>query len=165
MENEGGPDQDRPKLSYEELEAELSKVRREAASKRVANKEKEAELEAFRAWKESQMTELERATKRAAELEAERDAARIEAARDVAKAKFGLDDEDLEFIHGKTREEILTAAEKYASRIGKREKEDSKEEPKPSGAANLFPGVRGNPVGSSRSDINEYLRAQLRGEA
>lgn len=149
QENEG----EKPQLSYEELQAELAKVRREAAGKRVKNNELESELEAFRKWKESQMTEVEKAQSRLAALESER----VADYREIAQTKFGLDAEDMEFIHGSTKEEILASAEKYSARVGKRDTQES------GGNPNLFPGTRGTPVGSRAADPNEHLRALLQG--
>lgn len=153
QENEGS---EKPQLSYEELQAELAKVRREAAGKRVKNNELETELDAFRKWKESQMTEVEKAQSRLSELEKER----TTDFREIAQTKFGLDDEDMEFIHGTTKAEILAAAEKYAARVGKKV---DKEEELSKGNPNLFPGTRGTPVGSRAADPNEHLRALLQG--
>ncbi len=148
---------EKPQLTYEELQAELGKVRREAAGKRVANKELESELDAFRKWKESQMTEVEKAQSRLAEIEAER----VSDWRDIAATKFGLDDEDMEFIHGSTKAEILASAEKYAKKAGKGKPEEGESTGR--GNPNLFPGTRGTPVGSRATDPNAALRAQLLG--
>lgn len=150
---------EKPQLSYEELQAELGKVRREAAGKRVANKELESELDAFRKWKESQMTEVEKAQSRLAEIEAER----VADWRDIAASKFGLDEEDMEFIHGSTKADILASAEKYAKKAGKGKSEEDSGAGR--GNPNLFPGTRGTPVGSRAADKNDLLRAQLQGLA
>lgn len=145
-------------LSYEELQAELTKVRREAAGKRVANKELEGELSDFRKWKESQMTELEKAQSRLKETEDSRKADW----NDIAQAKFGLEDDDMEFIHGTTKEEILASAKKYAERQG-RNAGDGEDERPVNRNPNLFPGTRGEPVGKNKSSANDILREQLLG--
>jgi hypothetical protein len=97
MVNEGAPDNEGPKLSYEELQAELSKTRREAAERRIKNRDAEKELDEYRKWKESQMSETQKAQARLAEIEAERIADYTE----IAQSKFGLEDDDLEFLKGK----------------------------------------------------------------
>lgn len=153
-----GQEQERPQLTYEELQAELAKTRREAAGKRVANKELESELDAFRKWKESQMTELEKAQSRLADVDKERFADYVE----IAQGKFGLEDEDLEFLKGTTKAEILASAEKLAQRLGRTQ---SEEDQTPRGNPNLFPGLRGKPVGSGANDPNARLRDQLLGRS
>lgn len=146
-------------LTYEEIAAELAKVRREAAGKRVANKELESELSDFRKWKESQMTELEKAQSKLTETEK----SRIEDWNDIAQAKFGLDDEDMEFIHGTTKEDILASAKKYAERQGRTADADGNEGAQLNRNPNLFPGTRGEPVGKNKSNANDILREQLLG--
>lgn len=106
--------------SVEELKAELKKVRREAASRRVANNQKEAELAEFRKWKDSQKTELQTAQERAAELEKlvsdyEKKDLQLAAAK---AAKLDLDLADR--IRGNTPEEMLEDAQKLAEKAGKR---------------------------------------------
>lgn len=106
--------------SVEELKAELKKVRREAASRRVANNQKEAELAEFRKWKESQKTELQKAQERAAELEKlvadyEKRDMQLAAAK---AAKLDLDLADR--IRGNTPEEMLEDAKRLAEKTGKR---------------------------------------------
>lgn len=152
---EGGSKQ----LTYEEIAAELTKVRREAAGKRVANKELEGELADFRKWKESQMTELEKAQSRLTETEQSRKADW----NDIAQAKFGLDDEDMEFIHGGTKEEILASAKKYSERQGRNADADGNEGAQTTRNPNLFPGTRGDSVGRNKSTANDILRDQLLG--
>jgi hypothetical protein len=158
MVNEGAPDNEGPKLSYEELQAELSKTRREAAERRIKNRDAEKELDEYRKWKESQMSETQKAQARLAEIEAERIADYTE----IAQSKFGLEDDDLEFLKGSTKAEILASAEKLASRLGRGKSTAETEEVKSN--PNLFPGTRGTPVGSGKSDYNDLLRRQLAGE-
>lgn len=154
--NEGQTGENK-QLTYEEMAAELAKVRREAAGKRVANKELESELEQFRKWKESQMTELEKAQARAADLEKERRQDLVE----LALAKHDLEDDDADLISGSTREEIFASARRISERLGKK---DDKQDPPPRNP-NLFPGTRGTPVGTgAKNDANDALRALLQGK-
>jgi acyl-CoA reductase-like NAD-dependent aldehyde dehydrogenase len=153
FENEGGA---QGKLTYEELAAELAKVRREAAAKRVTNKELDSKLKEYDDWKQSQMSELEKANARAKALEEERKADLIE----LAIAKHGLDEGDADLIAGNTKEEIFASAKRLSDRIGKKTTDEPKEEPP---NPNLFPGARGKPVGSGKTDYNEELRQALWG--
>lgn len=122
-------------LTAEQLRAELQKVRKEAASRRVLTREQEKQLAEFETWKKSQMTESER-------LKAERDEAvkKLQDAeteklqRKVARAaKLPVDLADR--IRGNTEEEMLEDAKAMAKRLG--------------GTANgMFAGQRGTPVGT-----------------
>src|SRR5690242_19228368 len=104
--------------TLEDLQKELAKVRREAAAHRVKAKENEQAKSELDKIRESQMTELEKANKRIADLEAVTKNTAKQAALEVAKAKYGFDDEDLEFVKGDTPEEIATSAEKLSKRLG-----------------------------------------------
>lgn len=133
-------------LTPEQLRAELAKVRKEAASRRVMTREQEKQLAEFETWKKSQMTESER-------LKAERDEAvkKLQDAeteklqRKVARAaKLPVDLADR--IRGNTEEEMLADAQAMAKRLG--------------GSANgMFAGQRGTPVGTgaARSE-DEWFR-------
>lgn len=133
-------------LTPEQLRAELAKVRKEAASRRVLTREQEKQLQEFEAWKKSQMTESER-------LKAERDeaVAKLQAAeterlqRKVARAaKLPVDLADR--IRGNTEEEMLEDAKAMAKRLG-------------ASANGMFAGQRGAPVGTgaARSE-DEWFR-------
>lgn len=139
---------DEEKLTPEQLRAELAKVRREAAAKRVSNKELDAKLKEYEEWKKSQMSEAER-------LKAERDelAAKVAATdkeklqRDVAReAKLSVKFADR--IRGNTREEMLEDAKALA-----------KDLPAAGGANALMAGNRGTAVGAgaARSE-DEWFR-------
>jgi hypothetical protein len=152
-------------LSLEDLQKELAKVRREAAGYRVKAKENEQAKSELDKIRESQMSDLEKAQARIKALEEENTKTSRQAALDVAKAKYGFDDDDLEFISGDTPEAIAAAAEKLAKRLGSKNEGESASGGNASGNPNLFPGVRGKPVGAGKDDMNELLRRQLRGEA
>lgn len=154
---------DESKWTLEDLQKELAKTRREAAGYRVKAKENETAKSELDKIKEAQMSELEKANKRIADLEALTKTSAKEAALEVAKAKYGFDADDLEFVKGDTPEEIAASAEKLAKRLGV--KEEGTTATTSSGSPNLFPGTRGKPVGKDKEDVNEYLRKQLRGEA
>jgi len=152
-------DEGTKELSVDDLKKELEKVRKEAASHRVKareNAEAKTELEKIR---QSQMSDLEKAQARVKELE-EKDSARaIDAAIEIAKAKYGFEEDDVEFLHGSNAEEIAASAEKLSKRLGK--KEDPNGQASAGQNPNLFPGTRGKPVGSTGPDHNAILRQQL----
>lgn len=123
-------------LTPEQLRAELAKVRREAASRRVLTKEQAAQLKELDDWKKSQMTEAER-------LKAERDDAvsKLKEAeteklqRKVARAAK-LPSHLADRIRGGTEEEMRVDAEALAASLPNA----------PSGG--LFGGQRGSAVGA-----------------
>src|SRR5882672_10939294 len=78
-------------LSVDELKAELAKVRKEAASRRVLTREQSEQLEEFKKLKEAQMSDLEKAQSRASELEKALNAATKESAQIKAAKAAGLD--------------------------------------------------------------------------
>jgi len=135
-------------LTPEQLRAELAKVRREAAAKRVSNKELDAKLREYEEWKRSQMTEAEK-------VKAERDelAAKVAATdkeklqREVAReAKLSVKFADR--IRGNTREEMLEDAKQMA-----------KDLPAAGGAGALMAGNRGSAVGSGAArDEDSWFR-------
>lgn len=152
-------DEGKTTLTYEELAAELAKTRKEAADRRVKNRDAEAKLVEYDAWKASQMTELEKAQAETKREKEERKADLVE----LALTKFGLDVDDAEYVSGETKEAILASAEKLAKRLGK-----TAEDGTPvvtTNSPNLFPGLRGKPVGSgSAADANTRLRNELWGQ-
>lgn len=102
----------------ETLKKMIKKLRGENAKSRTEKNSQKSELEEFRAWKESQMTELEKAQARIAELE-ERNSS---VAREAVLAKYGIDEDDdlAEFVTG-TREEMETKAAKLSERLRTKE--------------------------------------------
>lgn len=141
-------------MTLEEAMAEIANLRKENAAKRVRNRAAEAELAEFNKWKESQMSEAER-------LSAARDSALEELRAERVESacnKFNVPAERRQFVTGNTKEEIELAAKV----LGDGENSSQQEPPKPN--TNLFPGTRGNPVGSSGTGktFDDILRAKLR---
>lgn len=134
-----------------QLEAERTQLRRENAKHRVAKQQKEAELEEFRTWKESQKTELERAAERAAQAEKELKNLRAEKIqRDIAK-EVGLDPDLADRIRGESEEEMLEDAKLLAKKYGS----------KPS--VDVYAGRRGVPVGANaQQDPNQAFNTWVR---
>lgn len=153
-----GDDTTESNLTLEDALKELAKVRKEAASKRVQNRDLEEKARKFEEWEQSQMTELEKAQARIAELETGTKTQQKQAALEVAQAKYGFDDEDLEFLRGDTPEQIKESAAKLAKKL---KKDVGEEKPPGTPNPNLFPGTRGTPVGHGAVDHNAILRAQM----
>lgn len=126
-------------MSEAELRAELAKVRREAAAKRVENNALKATQAELQKYKDAEKTELERLTERATKAEEQANAlAREKAARAAAKAA-GLDPELAEFLKGSTVEELQASAEALAAKT------------KTNTAVDFVPGKRGGPVSAPES--------------
>lgn len=102
-------------LTAEQLRTELTKVRKEAAGRRVLTREQEAQLHEYETWKQSQLTELEKlqkerddAVKSATELKRER-------SREKAAREAGLDLKFADRLRGRTDEELLADAKELAA--------------------------------------------------
>lgn len=131
-------DTDLSKLSKEELAKIARKLRRENAKRRVTTNQTTKEIEEFRKWKESQLTEKERLTARIKELEQEKASAdHDKLVRRVAK-KAGLSLEVADRLRGETEEELLEDAISLAKLVGKRS----------ASTAAQHAGNRGTPVGA-----------------
>lgn len=82
-------------------------------------KERLAELEkAQQEAENAKLSDQQRIEKERDEAKSASEKATLEAARLRALVKFGLSEEDLEFIHGGTEEEVLASAERYSERHG-----------------------------------------------
>lgn len=135
------------------LKQMVKKLRGENAKARTKNKDEAAQLAEFQTWKESQMSELEKAQNRAETSEK-----RIqELARKLIFTEFGLEQDDdvaVEYVTG-TEEEMRAKAERYSARVGG----------KPSGGAptndglvpELFKVPGGKPVTAKKDDGGEFL--------
>lgn len=100
---------------------ELSKTRREAAKYRVRAKDKDAELEEFRAWKDSQKSELERAHE--AKTASDRTMKELERENNQIKAALKADlDVDLAGrIQGDSLDEMIEDAKSLAEKFGSKD--------------------------------------------
>jgi hypothetical protein len=153
-------------LSAEDLATIIRDLRKENAAKRVKDKDLSAQIKEYEEWKESQLTELEKARQ-------ERDSAIAEsrtALIDLYADKHNVPEERRKFLSGATREEIEEAAMVLGtpkSDSGEEDEKNSKENPPPPSGPNLFPGAsnRGTAVASSGSggtDFDSVLREALR---
>lgn len=131
-------------MSEAELRAELARVRREAAAKRVENNQLKAAQAELQKYKDAEKTELERLTERATKAE-ERAAslAREKVARAAAKAA-GLDPDLADFLKGSTEEELQASAEALAAKT----KRDS--------GVDFIPGQRGGAVKAQPSASEQF---------
>lgn len=149
-------------LTPEQLRAELTKVRKENAEKRIRNRELEEKAKKWEDYELSQKTELE---KLQAEL-ADREKKLVETAREktinALARKYKLEDDDLEFLTGSDEAALETQAEKLAKKLGRgQEKEEPKRRP-----ADLLAGNRGTAVGSANNgntfSMDEFIRGSAR---
>lgn len=103
-------------MSEADLRAELTRVRREAAAKRVENNQLKAAQAELQKYKDAEKTELERLAERAQKAEEQASAlVREKTARAAAKAA-GLDPDLAEFLKGSTPEELKASAEALAAK-------------------------------------------------
>lgn len=140
-------------LSPEELRAELTRVRREAAGRRVANRELEEKAKKFDEIQREQMSEVERLRADLADAQkSAADASRERLARKVAKAA-GLDADDADLITGASEDEMRASAERLAARFAERSSTSNL----PNNG--LFGGSHGKPVAAHRaSDAGDAFR-------
>jgi hypothetical protein len=133
----------------------IRKLRDENAKRRIEGNESKAELDEFRKWKDSQLSELERAQKAVTEARSEA----IESWRHLAAKEYGVPENLVSRIQGDSRESIFADAKTLAPPTG----EKSAAQPQPMGL-NLFGGIHGSPVASkSDGSADEALRRALRG--
>jgi hypothetical protein len=146
------------KLSYEEMEAELRKVRQEAASRRITNRELEDQAKKWQEYEESQKTELQKLQEALAERDKKLSAYQLERVKvDVVK-EYGLDIEDAELLTGSDEATIRKQAEKLKTRLGSRQTENNR-------PVDLLAGNRGTPIGSNGSgNFDDFIRKLARGQ-
>ena len=152
-EDEGAELDASPELSAEDLLKEVAKLRKEAASRRVKNKDLDAKLSEYEEWKKSQMTEVERAKAEKAELEETVRSLQQENWRRDAAAKADLDPTWADRVQGETKEEMVADAKRLAEALSGQSK---------SPGVGSLAGKRGRGVGTApvMSD-DDWLRAEL----
>jgi hypothetical protein len=139
-------------LSVEDLKAELAKVRKEAASRRVLTREQAEQLEEYKKLKEAQMSDLEKAQAKAVELQSALSAATQERAQIKAAKAAGLDLDWADRVKGESDEEMLEDAMKLAEMAGNKA---------PAGGSETFAGRRGGPVGVSANPNDDFRKWML----
>lgn len=147
-------------LSPEELKAELKRVRQEAASRRIANRELEEQAKKWREYEESQKTELQKLQEALAERDQKLTSYELKEKKLGLIEEFGLEKDDLDLLTGSDEASNRKIAETLKARYEKLggKKEDTTERRSP---ADLLAGSRGNPVGSTSNDFNQTLGALL----
>lgn len=140
------------KLSYEQMEAELKKVRQEAASRRVALREQEEAAKKWAEYEESQKTELQKLQDSVAERDKRLADKELEVTRAKIAKQFNVDDEDLDLLVGD--EESM---KRLASKLGKGEGKSN------NSPLDLLAGNRGKPLGSRAPEGNSFMDALIRG--
>lgn len=156
--NQEGSENGTQELSPEELKAELKRVRQEAASRRIANKELENQARLWVEHQESQKTELQKLQDQLAERDRKLSAYEFDQKRLAVLKEFKLEDDDLDLLTGSDEETIRKQAEKLKAkndRLGVNNNDSSRR------PADLLAGNRGAPVGSTNNDFNETLRGLL----
>lgn len=138
-------------LTPEQLRAELTKVRKEAAARRVSERELKAQADKWKAYEESQKTELQKLQ----DAVAERDRKLAEAQTETLRAKIAREnnvaDEDLDLLVGDEENMV-----RLAKRLGK--SDQGSQNP-----ADLLAGNRGTPVGSKGTtfSMDEFIRGSV----
>jgi hypothetical protein len=141
-------------LEPDDLKKEIKKLRRENAKHRTAKQSKDAELEEFRAWKDSQLTVLERAQKRASELEAQLSTHQREKQQRDAAKKADLDPDLADRVRGDTFDEMVEDAKRLREKF-----------PKSAVVRDAVVGSTGKkPVGSKAEDSNSWFADLLKGK-
>lgn len=141
-------------LTPDELKAELKRVRAEAASRRIANRELEEKAKKWEEYQESQKTELEKLQGQLAERDQKLTAYELKEAKLGLIDEFKLEKDDLDLLTGSDEASNRKIAETLKARYDKLagNKNDERRNP-----ADLLAGSRGNPVGSTGNDFNDTL--------
>lgn len=142
------------KMSYDDLMTELSRVRNEAASRRIENRELKEQADKWKQYEDSQKTELQRLQEALAERDKKLSSYELERTRISVAKELGLDVDDADLLTGSDEATIRKQAERLKERIGKVEEKNS------SRPADLLAGNRGTPVGTSAhtSNVDDLIR-------
>lgn len=146
--------QENTKLSYEQLEAEIKKVRQEAAQRRITNRDLEEKAKKWSEYEESQKTELQKLQDQLAERDKIAAEAKLEAAKIRIAKKHNVPDDDIDLLVGDE-----DSMERLAARLGKKEDAGSSSAP-----SDLLAGNRGKPVGSNGGNfsMDDWIRGNYK---
>lgn len=100
-------------LSEQDKDAIIEKLRKENANWRTRLRDADPIIKAHEAAEEAAKTEVQRATERAAAVEK----ANSELVREVVATKYGVPEEDLDFLGSGTREEMEAKGARYQARF------------------------------------------------
>jgi len=149
-ESNGDEALDETTLTVDDYKKIVSKLRKEAGSRRLANKDLDAKLEEYEKWKLSQMSEVDRVKSEKEAVERELAGYRREKLQTVVAAKVGLDEEYADLIVGDSEDEMITHAKSLKARL------------KPSANQSVMrPGARGKPVGGESYESKDAWFADL----
>lgn len=139
-------------LTHEQALAELSKVRKEAADRRIKLREAEEKAKKWEDFEESQKTELQKLQDSVAERDRKLAEKELEITRSRIAREFSVADEDLDLLVGD--EDNM---KRLAQRLGKPEGTP----PKP---ADLLAGNRGTPLGGSSNtfSMDDFIRGSVK---
>ena len=136
--------------NLEDALKELDKVRREAAGRRVKNKEAEEKAKLWEEHVQAQKTDLEKLTENVSALQSENARLKHEQLREKVARDSKLDPEDFEFLIGDTEDELKAKAEKLNSRRGKQ-------------TADFYAGQRGTRVDATKEETaDEWFMKEWR---
>ncbi|OKI54512.1 hypothetical protein [Micromonospora sp. CB01531] len=138
-------------LTPEELIDYVKTLRKENASHRTAKQLKDKELEEFRAWKDSQKTELERAQEENATLKQDN----LSLLKTSIALGAGLTMDDVEFISGETPEDMKASAEKLAGRVKAGQTNTT------TNTTDVFAGTRGTATNEGPKNPNDVANAYM----
>lgn len=143
-------------LSVEQLKEELSKVRREAASRRIENRDLKEKADKWSQYEESQKTEMQKLQDALAQREQELSGLKLERTKVAIAREVGLDADDAELLSGTDEAKLREQAEKLKARL---QPKQDKQPP-----ADLLAGKRGAPVGTGADTVSmdALIRASAR---
>jgi hypothetical protein len=139
-------------LSHEDALKELAKVRSEAASRRVANKELEAQAQKWKEYEESQKSELQKLQDAVAERDKRIAEKELEVTRSKIAREFNVSDDDLDLLNGD--EENM---KRLAAKLGNKKSSNDSRPP------DLLAGNRGTPVNKNAQSTSNFMDELIRG--
>ena len=147
-----------PKLSYEDLETELKKVRNEAASRRVSLREMEDKAKLWEEYQESQKTELQKLQEALEDSKSKLSNYQLGDKKRELLKEFGLEDDDFDLLTGSDEESNRLIAEKLKAKNEKIKASQPSTRP-----LDLLAGNRGNPIGNTNpNSFDDVLRAMAK---
>ena len=144
-------------LSPEQMREELTRVRREAAQRRIENKTLKADADKWKTYEESQKTEMQKLQDALAERDKELSGYKLERMKLSIAKEVGLDADDAELLSGSDEGALRAHAERLKARLSPRQEQERRN------PADLLAGTRGKPIGSgSETSIDDMIRASAR---
>lgn len=132
------------RMSYEDLEKELSKVRNESASRRVELRDYKQKADEWDKYQESQKTELQKLQEQLAEREKALASKDVDILRAKIASQYNVAEEDYDLLTGD--EENM---KRLAAKLGKEKGTTSS-----NGPSTLLAGNRGKPLGNEGNNFS-----------